>query len=173
MVVDIQHFRQNIVAKLNEQLSPFGITKSAENIEIGVLNWSLKEAKRLKIVKKWENPYFLQLYKDHLRSVYINLSEKNERLIEQLKDGSILFKDIAFLSHQDFHPDKWTPVLESIMKRNKNRFGQKEEASTTQFTCRKCHKNQCSYYLLQIRSADEPMTAFIRCCNCGNRWRQG
>ena len=30
---------------------------------------------------------------------------------------------------------------------------------------------QCSYYQLQTRSADEPMTTFVTCINCGARWK--
>lgn len=43
---------------------------------------------------------------------------------------------------------------------------------TTLYTCGKCKKNDCSVYEMQTRSADEPMTQFIRCCKCGNRWKQ-
>jgi len=29
------------------------------------------------------------------------------------------------------------------------------------------------FYQKQTRSADEPMTVFITCKNCGNEWRDG
>lgn len=32
-------------------------------------------------------------------------------------------------------------------------------------------ERKCSYYQMQTRSADEPMTTFVRCVACGNRWR--
>ena len=38
--------------------------------------------------------------------------------------------------------------------------------------CRKCKSKKTSYYQLQTRSADEPMTIFITCLNCGKHWRQ-
>ena len=37
--------------------------------------------------------------------------------------------------------------------------------------CGKCKKRETSFYELQTRSADEPMTTFITCLNCGHRWR--
>ena len=38
--------------------------------------------------------------------------------------------------------------------------------------CGRCKKKECSFYQLQTRSADEPMTTFVTCLNCGNRWKQ-
>lgn len=38
--------------------------------------------------------------------------------------------------------------------------------------CGKCKKNSVDYYEKQTRGADEPMTLFAHCLNCGNRWRQ-
>jgi len=43
---------------------------------------------------------------------------------------------------------------------------------TTKFKCPKCKKNQCSFIEKQIRSADEPMTAFITCNNCNYNWKE-
>ncbi|KAK9827698.1 hypothetical protein WJX81_001573 [Elliptochloris bilobata] len=44
-------------------------------------------------------------------------------------------------------------------------------ATTDQFQCGKCRQRQCQYYQMQTRSADEPMTTFVTCVNCGNRWK--
>ena len=46
----------------------------------------------------------------------------------------------------------------------------KMEASTDQFLCGKCKNRKCTYYQLQTRSADEPMTTFVTCTVCNNRW---
>jgi len=40
-----------------------------------------------------------------------------------------------------------------------------------EFTCKKCKGTKTSHYSLQTRSADEPMTVFVCCLTCGNRWR--
>lgn len=39
------------------------------------------------------------------------------------------------------------------------------------FECPKCHKRKTTFYEMQTRSADEPMTVFITCINCKHRWR--
>ena len=46
-----------------------------------------------------------------------------------------------------------------------------ERRLDSEFKCRKCKSNNCSHYQMQTRSADEPMTTFVNCMDCGNRWR--
>ncbi|XP_954220.1 transcription elongation factor, putative [Theileria annulata] len=40
-----------------------------------------------------------------------------------------------------------------------------------QFKCNKCNSKITTYYQLQTRSSDEPMTTFVTCLNCNNRWK--
>eukprot|EP01086_Lenisia_limosa_P012259 TRINITY_DN4021_c0_g1_i1.p1 TRINITY_DN4021_c0_g1~~TRINITY_DN4021_c0_g1_i1.p1 ORF type:complete len:299 (-),score=60.71 TRINITY_DN4021_c0_g1_i1:86-982(-) len=47
----------------------------------------------------------------------------------------------------------------------------KASATTDMYQCRKCKKRETTYYQLQTRSADEPMTTFVQCVPCGYRWR--
>jgi DNA-directed RNA polymerase subunit M/transcription elongation factor TFIIS len=39
------------------------------------------------------------------------------------------------------------------------------------FMCKKCKSKKTEYHQMQTRSADEPMTTFVSCNNCGNRWK--
>jgi len=38
-------------------------------------------------------------------------------------------------------------------------------------TCGKCKQSKVAYTQAQTRAADEPMTTFCECMNCGNRWK--
>ena len=158
-------FRSNIRKKLNDYLND---EKNSSNLEKGIYNYSLKEATNRKVVKKWDNKYFVQIYIDRLWSIYSNL--KNEDLIELVNNGTIQAQQIAFMTHQEMKPDKWTELIEAKCKRDKNKFESNIQAATDTFTCRKCKKNECTYYQMQTRSADEPMTTFVQCIPCGNRW---
>lgn len=51
------------------------------------------------------------------------------------------------------------------------RAAQDTQAETDQFKCGRCKQRKCKYYQMQTRSADEPMTTFVTCVNCGNRWK--
>jgi transcription elongation factor S-II len=158
-------FRSNIKQKLNYILKD---EKNSNNMEKGIFNYSLKEADRHKIVKKWDNKHFVQIYIDRLRSIMLNL--KGE-ILEQIKDGTIKPHVIAFMTHQELAPEKWAELIIAKSKRDKNKFETNIAAATDTFTCRKCKGNQCTYYQMQTRSADEPMTTFVTCIPCGNRWK--
>ncbi|KAG8962466.1 RNA polymerase II elongation factor [Tulasnella sp. 419] len=46
-----------------------------------------------------------------------------------------------------------------------------QEAETDAFKCGRCKQRKTRYRQAQTRSADEPMTTFVTCTNCGNRWK--
>jgi transcription elongation factor S-II len=141
----------------------------ATNLEKGVYNYCIKEANSKKIIKKWDNPYFKQLYIDHLRSIFSNL--KNNELLQQIKGGDILPQNLAFMTHQEMNPTHWKKLIDQKIKRDANKFSNKIRASTDMFTCRKCKGSKCTYYELQTRSADEPATIFVTCLDCGKNWK--
>jgi DNA-directed RNA polymerase subunit M/transcription elongation factor TFIIS len=39
------------------------------------------------------------------------------------------------------------------------------------FVCRKCKSKKITYYQMQTRSADEPMTTYFTCMGCGLKWK--
>ena len=159
-------FRTNIRKKLGEF---FKKEKDAINLEKGVHNWAIKEATNKKVIKKWDNPFFVQIYLVHLRSIFINL--KNDRLITAVENGETKAQEIAFMTHQEIFPEKWEELIKAKSIRDKNKFEQNLEAATDTFTCRKCRSKKCTYYQMQTRSADEPMTIFVTCIDCGTRWK--
>ena len=165
-IANPEQFRLNIRGKLNEIIEN---EKHSTNLEKGIFNYALKEASSRKVVKKWDNQYFVQIYIDRLRSIYLNL--KNPEILEQIKSEAIQAHTVAFMTHQEMRPDKWKELIEEKAKRDANKFETNVEASTDTFTCRKCKQNKCTYYQMQTRSADEPCTTFVQCLNCGQRWK--
>ena len=95
----------------------------------------------------------------------------SNEVINKLLNKEIKSYDIVFMNYSDIQPDKWKELIEEKNTRLENRYFPKIEASTDNFTCRKCKSNKCTYYQLQTRSADEPMTTFVTCIDCGNRWK--
>jgi transcription elongation factor S-II len=160
-------FRSNICKKLSSFFSEN--MKHATNLEKGIYNWALKEATNRKVVKKWDNQFFIQIYLDHLRSIFVNL--RNDKLVQMVLNGEIKAHELAFMTHHEMRPEKWDEMIKAKSIRDKGKFETNIEASTDTFTCRKCKSKECTYYQMQTRSADEPMTCFISCISCGNRWK--
>jgi len=161
-----ESFRSNVRTKLSVILKE---EKDTINLEKGIYNYSLKEASNRKVVKKWDNPYFVQIYVDRVRSIYNNL--KNNNLLEDIASGNVLSQNVAFMTHQELRPDRWEKLIQEKMQRDKCKYETTIEAATDTFKCRKCQSNKCTYYQMQTRSADEPMTTFVTCIDCGNRWK--
>ena len=168
-----KEFRENIQKKINSFVKN---NRQSINLEKAVFNFAIKESKNRKIVRKWDNKYFVQLYLNRFRSIYNNINPKistyNKDLLYKLKKNKISAKTLAFMTHQEMNPKIWKEMVAEKIKRDKNLTQVDMSAATDEFKCYKCQKRQCTYYQLQTRSADEPMTTFITCLNCGNRWKQ-
>ena len=166
IVKNPEEFRKKIQMTLNNKLKR---EKYSVNLEKGIYNWSLQDASNKKIIKRWDNEIFVAIYLDRFKTIMINL--ENSSLIEKIVSKEIKPHQIAFLTHQEMSPEKWTLLIEKKKQRDQNMYEPKIDANTDNFTCRKCKSTRCSYYQLQTRSADEPMTTFVTCIDCGNRWK--
>jgi len=93
----------------------------------------------------------------------------NKELIELLRSGEIEPSRLATMTPAELFPSRW----KTIQKRLALERERKEAAGfrTDQFTCSRCRGKDCSYYQLQTRSADEPITTFVTCLTCTKRWR--
>jgi len=164
--------RIEIRKKLNKIVKDENIT---ENIEKGIYNYSIKEATKKNLVRKWTNPRFRIIYISKARSIYSNLDDKsyikNNRLLTRLLDGEFLPHQIAFMNCQHTFPENWKKLIDEKYKRDKILFEIDSGGATDEFKCKRCKQRKCTYYELQTRSADEPMTVFVTCLNCGKRWR--
>jgi transcription elongation factor S-II len=166
VITNPPQFRENIQNELNKIIKN---PKICKNLEKGILNYSIQNAESKNIVRKWDNTYFVQLYVDRFRSIYINL--KNPDLLTQIQTKKIAAHKVSFMTHQEMKPTKWAKLVEEKKIKDENRYAPKVEASTDNFTCWKCKSKKCTYYQLQTRSADEPMTTFVTCLDCGQRWK--
>ena len=166
-------YRSSLVDFINKEMKEKQLSR---NIEKSIYNYSIEIATKKGIKKTWKNPIFKNLYLSKVRSIYSNIKKEsyiqNPDFKNRILNGEIEISKIAYLSAYDIYPDIWKELLDLKSKRDKLKYELKPEAMTDVFKCRKCNSRSCSYYEVQTRSADEPMTQFINCLNCGNRWRQ-
>ena len=147
-----------------------------KDLEIGIFNWSIDFADSKQVIKNWENEQFNKIYRNKCVSILSNLDKKlylkNLNLNKFLKDKTYLPHQLAYLPTYKIYPEKWNYIIDDIHKKEEAVKNNKNISTTDQFKCGKCKKRECSYYELQIRSADESATLFITCLNCGAHWKQ-
>ena len=150
--------------------------KLSQRIEESIFKNVFELAKERRVLKKWDNPIFKKMYVNKARSIYTNLKSdsyvKNVKLAQNIKKKKFDIDNIGEMSYQALYPEHWKKLLDEKFKREKVMYEENEEAMTDQFKCGRCKSRKCTYYELQTRSADEGMTTFITCINCGNRWKQ-
>jgi transcription elongation factor S-II len=166
-------FRHNYIQLLNKALDDITLSKQVEK---QLYNSSIRLAKSRYIKRQWSNKVFKQLYISKIRSFYSNVSDtsyiQNPHFKQKILNGEIKIDQISNLSVYDIYPENWSQLLDEKIQRDKLKYEMKPTAMTDQFKCRKCSSRSCSYYEVQTRSADEPMTQFITCLDCGCRWKQ-
>ncbi|KAH9817842.1 transcription elongation factor S-II [Melampsora americana] len=113
-------------------------------------------------------------YKNKMRSLIFNLKDKNNPgLREAVVSGEISSKRLCSMGPADMASEERKAQDRKLAEENlfKARGAGPQQAETDAFRCGRCGQRKCTYYQMQTRSADEPMTTFVTCVNCNNRWK--
>lgn len=108
-----------------------------------------------------ESPICMNIYKQVLMKI----------LVAKRQDCKLPDEEIASAPYEKIDPRRWQVIKDKQEKTNAMLFETRQEVATDDFTCPKCHQKKCTFYQLQTRSADEPMTTFVTCIHCGKRWK--
>ncbi len=142
-----------------------------KNAETGVFNATVRATTARGKAPRWADPGFAGLYLAGARRVIANLGSPRTELSARVKSGEIEARVLGTMTHQEMHPELWRPLIDAKVARDKSQYEIDLEAASDEFKCFKCKKRKCTYYELQTRSADEPMTTFVSCLSCGNHWK--
>ena len=168
--------RTKIINAITESMGALLSEEEIKNLEVAIFHSTLHAAEKRHISKVWTYPLFTQLYSSISRTIVGNLNPntyiQNKNLFKRFEDGELSLEEIAGFGHTDLYPEIWKDSLIRQFEREKRQLEGNRAMATDQFLCKGCKKRECTYYELQTRSADEPMTIFIQCLNCGKRWRQ-
>ncbi|XP_075032765.1 transcription elongation factor A protein 2 isoform X1 [Mixophyes fleayi] len=113
-------------------------------------------------------------YKNRIRSRIANLKDsKNPDLRKNVLCGAITPEQIAVMSCEEMASNELKEMRKAMTKAaiQEHQMAKTGGTQTDLFTCGKCKKKNCTYTQVQTRSADEPMTTFVACNECGNRWK--
>lgn len=113
-------------------------------------------------------------YKNRIRSRIANLKDpKNPILRTNFRIGAISAARLATMTAEEMANDEIKQLREKFMKEaiNDAQLAHVQGTKTDLLKCGKCKNRNCTYNQLQTRSSDEPMTTFVMCNECGNRWK--
>ncbi|KAK7100897.1 transcription elongation factor S-II-like [Littorina saxatilis] len=124
------------------------------------------------IFKEFENTS--NKYKNRIRSRVANLKDqRNPELRTNVLIGLISPERIAGMTSEEMASSEMKNLRAKLTKQaiDDHQLSKTTGTVTDLFKCGKCGKYNCSYSQVQTRSADEPMTTFVLCNTCGNRWK--
>jgi len=113
-------------------------------------------------------------YKGKIRSLFVNLKDKgNPSLRENIVSGDLSAEKFSKMTSEEMSSEDRRAADQKIKEENffKSLGAGEQEAETEGFQCGRCKQRKCRYRQAQTRSADEPMTTFVTCVNCGNKWK--
>ncbi|XP_073728396.1 transcription elongation factor A protein 3 isoform X17 [Misgurnus anguillicaudatus] len=113
-------------------------------------------------------------YKNRIRSRISNLKDpKNPNLRKNVLAGAIDLRRIATMSAEEMASDELKQLRNVLTQEaiREHQMAKTGGTTTDLLQCGKCRKKNCTYNQVQTRSADEPMTTFVLCNECGNRWK--
>lgn len=124
------------------------------------------------LFEKWGSSLGAQ--KAKYRSVMFNLKDANNPdFRRRVLLGQVKPEWLVDMSTADMASDKRRHENQKIEE--KALFdcerGAPPKETTDQFRCGRCGQRKCTYYQMQTRSADEPMTTYVTCVNCNNHWK--
>jgi transcription elongation factor S-II len=126
-------------------------------------------------------------YTDKVRSLMFNL-KKNTALTQSIILGQVSADDLVKMSSEQLAPPEAqkqkAEAAKKLLDSRRLDWEQANEAKINEmcgikgdllaaslFTCSRCKSTKTTSTQKQTRSADEPMTVFVFCLNCGKRWK--
>ncbi|TXG57511.1 hypothetical protein EZV62_015340 [Acer yangbiense] len=166
--------RDKIRELLVEALSKVANEVDEENIN------AVKACDPIRVAVSVESAMFEKLGKSNgaqklkYRSVMFNIKDpKNPDLRRRVLLGEVDPERLLSMTPEEMASD--ARQLEITQIKEKALFDCERagapKATTDQFKCGRCGQRKCTYYQMQTRSADEPMTTYVTCVNCNNHWK--
>eukprot|EP00047_Mylnosiga_fluctuans_P019288 m.80886 g.80886 ORF g.80886 m.80886 type:complete len:300 (+) comp8064_c0_seq1:706-1605(+) len=116
----------------------------------------------------------LKMYRDHVRrvcSVFRNAGATEFRA--KLFSHELTVEEFVNIKPEELMTeDQRTAKMKALKElMDERRLTTSKGTFTRSLQCGKCKAFNAEYTQAQTRSADEPMTTFVFCLSCGNRWK--
>lgn len=143
------------------------------NLEKSTHNWAVKKTESLHDVPATDNPRHMSRYKHKFIEIQKNLKHSptlKERILSGLlKTNKVFDVPLESLWPGGPYAEAKERGIKRDMAKDYNLANEKDYKGI--FKCNKCRGYKTTYYELQTRSADEPMTVFVTCHVCKITWK--
>lgn len=164
--------------KTTTKITKLDLNKLSREIERGIYNYSIQYCNNRHIYALWMNDYFNKIYVAKARHLYGNIDDKsyikNNELVNIIVNETVKPEDIAFMDRTQVYPSLWKPILDERKIKNEIIKDSASGCVTNSYRCpnKACGAMNANYTEVQTRSADEPMTVFLSCIECGKQWKR-
>lgn len=163
--------RELCINKFNSLVNDINLSKKIEN---SIYNYATYQSEAKGIEKNIENQYFKRIYVNKIITLYNNLDSesyvKNTSFLKRLHNNEFDVETIAFLTPQEINKEHWQKYIDRQSANDEFLYSRIMGIRTNEYKCGRCKEKNCTYYQLQVRCSDEPMTTFVNCLNCNNKW---
>lgn len=142
------------------------------NIASKIQNLLACSKQRASNIERWvHNKYVTKvftrkMYMRKCRSIIWNIQRSNI-FSDQLKTKLLDFDAVLTQKPWEIMPDLWQKTLENHYKKHINEYVNEHDIVGL-YKCNKCKSMKTKHVQVQTRSADEPMTLYVTCLECGN-----
>lgn len=118
--------------------------------------------------------HFVSVYKSRVMGLLNNI-KRNPDIIARIKSGELKASKLADYAADFLEPNGlWAQAKMTKQKKEMEieYLNAKRDAEYTGLLkCGKCKSMKTTYYQMQTRSADEPMTTYVTCLDCQHKWK--
>lgn len=165
--------RDFVVSRFAELLDLPPTDTKCINLEKTVHNWAIKQSTNYSDIAASDNHRHVNRYKTKFLEIQKCL-KKSPTLKDDILNGRMKTHDVVTMP-----PNKLWPggplALEMDASSKRDEMKQYNAVNDPDykgaFKCGKCKQWKTTYYEMQTRSADEPMTVFITCHVCDSHWK--
>ena len=161
---------QEILTKYNKyNLHNNEIQKMSLNVERGLFNKAIENNKS----SEWD-AMIKYRYTTNAVRIFTNLNPesylKNTQLIERFLKKEFTEFELVNFGPDKLFPEKYSERISAI-KESEPKIVDKKDIPDGMHRCGVCKTYKTTHYQLQTRSADEPLTTFVRCHICDKNWK--
>lgn len=164
-------YSENILSRAKNQILINNLILDIElaiKIELSIFEYSLLYCLNNNYDEKFLKPIYDHKINDIITNLEPNNLVKNKLLKKNIINGIINPSDVGFMSPPQLHPEKWAYW---IKKKEHIEWRESSITYSTAYKCRKCGESKAKLSQAQTRSADEPMTTFVKCMVCKNTFK--